>query len=195
MLIRVITANVGRGSHNKKPSLAILQCDRCGKQFEGRYTAAGGRRDRVDHYCSRSCTNKGRKHDFVRDSRPCKHCHELFTPTSPNNKLCLRCVPDADAYGRLKDYGISQVEYDALRVFQNNACAICKRNNVKLCIDHCHKTGIVRGLLCSSCNNGLGYYEKPLWPEAAQHYLSLVNRSPNLKGLGQLSFLHLLRKT
>lgn len=38
---------------------------------------------------------------------------------------------------------------------QENRCAIC-RNPAKLCIDHCHKTSKVRGLLCHPCNVSLG---------------------------------------
>lgn len=37
----------------------------------------------------------------------------------------------------------------------NKVCAICLGTK-KLCIDHCHKTGRVRGALCASCNNMLG---------------------------------------
>ena len=41
---------------------------------------------------------------------------------------------------------------------QKNRCAICK-NNVKLCVDHDHKTNIIRGLLCRSCNAGMGQFK------------------------------------
>lgn len=46
---------------------------------------------------------------------------------------------------------------------QGNKCAICKKSedmlNRNLAIDHCHITGKVRGLLCNSCNLGLGKFE------------------------------------
>jgi hypothetical protein len=61
--------------------------------------------------------------------------------------------------GKLKRlYGISAADYDALLAKQGGACAICrKRSKERLCVDHCHLTGTVRGLLCSACNIALGY--------------------------------------
>jgi Recombination endonuclease VII len=57
----------------------------------------------------------------------------------------------------VRQYGISAVEYDALLKKQNGACAICrKRSKERLCVDHCHLTGMIRGLLCRRCNLGLG---------------------------------------
>jgi Recombination endonuclease VII len=59
---------------------------------------------------------------------------------------------------QLKRYGITPAEYDALLAKQNGACAICRRRpKGRLCVDHCHVTGMVRGLLCKECNGALGY--------------------------------------
>jgi Recombination endonuclease VII len=59
---------------------------------------------------------------------------------------------------QLRRYGISPAEYDALLEKQGGACAICrKRSKGRLCVDHCHVTGMVRGLLCNECNGALGY--------------------------------------
>jgi hypothetical protein len=57
----------------------------------------------------------------------------------------------------LRQYGISAAEYDALLKKQNGACAICRRRSKeRLCVDHCHWTGMIRGLLCRRCNLALG---------------------------------------
>lgn len=70
-------------------------------------------------------------------------------------------------------YGMSLEEYDALLARQGGACAICKRKFDKtLCVDHCHTTGGVRGLLCRKCNAGLGCYDdEPSLMLAAAAYL------------------------
>ncbi len=61
-------------------------------------------------------------------------------------------------------YGITTEDYNRMKTEQNNCCAICgeHEDNLKriLCVDHCHSTGNVRGLLCDTCNKFLGFYEK-----------------------------------
>ena len=54
-------------------------------------------------------------------------------------------------------YGLSRADYDALLKRQGGVCAICGKPSEKtLCVDHCHATGTIRGLLCRKCNLGLG---------------------------------------
>jgi Recombination endonuclease VII len=54
-------------------------------------------------------------------------------------------------------YGISRADYDALFERQGRVCAICRKpSKERLCVDHCHVTGMIRGLLCRKCNFGLG---------------------------------------
>lgn len=58
-------------------------------------------------------------------------------------------------------YGITPEDYDRLFAEQDGKCALCKtpsdwRPRRGLRIDHCHVTGVIRGLLCDSCNSALG---------------------------------------
>jgi hypothetical protein len=71
-----------------------------------------------------------------------------------------------------KVYGISMADYEAMFERQGGACAICKRTGVTLCVDHCHLTGEVRGLLCSQCNSAIGFCsDDPAVLLAAAEYL------------------------
>lgn len=60
-------------------------------------------------------------------------------------------------------YGITINEYDKLLDMQNHCCAICQKHITEtgqgLHVDHCHITGRIRGLLCNSCNGGLGNFK------------------------------------
>lgn len=62
-----------------------------------------------------------------------------------------------------RTYGITYEYKSSILKNQNNACAICSTPESQLKkslnIDHCHKTGIVRGLLCYNCNRALGLFK------------------------------------
>ena len=83
----------------------------------------------------------------------------------------------------IRRYGITQEQYDELLEYQGGVCAICyqpetlqiKGKIVNLSIDHCHDTGTVRGLLCRSCNVGLGNFrDNPENLKSAIVYLSAI---------------------
>lgn len=67
-----------------------------------------------------------------------------------------------------KIYGLSEEDFLALEKKQGGVCAICLRPErrkirgrvTRLSVDHCHKTGRVRGLLCSHCNSKLSLFEQ-----------------------------------
>lgn len=59
----------------------------------------------------------------------------------------------------LSRYGINLEQYEQMLHSQDGVCKICLhpcRNRGTLSVDHCHLSGIVRGLLCDNCNNMLG---------------------------------------
>ena len=77
---------------------------------------------------------------------------------------------DNTEYLRWYKFGVDQEMYDEMVAEQDNCCAICgvhatedKANRWdgtgSLNVDHCHETGLVRGLLCSQCNQGLGRFK------------------------------------
>lgn len=76
-----------------------------------------------------------------------------------------------------KTYDISWEDYEKMFDAQNGCCAICKSKisssrTSRLFVDHCHDSLKVRGLLCSSCNHGLGLFkDSPTILKAALKYL------------------------
>jgi hypothetical protein len=62
-----------------------------------------------------------------------------------------------------KKFGLTLGDLDAMYTQQNSSCAICgiseQEHGKYLAIDHCHKTGKVRGLLCMPCNTALGNFK------------------------------------
>lgn len=95
-----------------------------------------------------------------------------------------------------REYGITVEEYDEMRAAQEYRCAICQRHEDELprhlgrptsdglqvlgralVVDHCHREGRVRKLLCHPCNQGLGMFEEdPERLEAAARYVREVCR-------------------
>lgn len=62
-----------------------------------------------------------------------------------------------------RKFGIGLKEKQELFERQGSCCAICKcKSNVRerdWDVDHCHETGVVRGILCSNCNRALGLFQ------------------------------------
>ena len=71
-------------------------------------------------------------------------------------------------------FGLTAEQYQGMLEAQGGVCAICKRKDPKkrLSVDHCHKSGKIRALLCSTCNLVLGkFLDDPNLFTAAAEYL------------------------
>jgi hypothetical protein len=107
----------------------------------------------------------------------CKSCSDEKTADNfytkrDYNKIYLvqnRCKVCERYYQISRKFGITKDFYIDLLKSQNYKCKICNvsedeyaqqgyRNN--LSVDHCHTTGVVRGLLCDKCNRGLGFFKE-----------------------------------
>lgn len=76
---------------------------------------------------------------------------------------------------RLSKYGVTLDWYNAQIERQGGRCAICRQvptGERPWHVDHCHDSGVVRGLLCGPCNTGLGHMrDNPAVLRAAADYL------------------------
>lgn len=119
-------------------------------RHKGYYTTCGSkeclRMQYDDHYV---CIKKGRLLNPI--DMICLVCGEKFIKNSVNHKrYCIVCVPDSAWRGRAMRYRIGKPQWEKMEKEQNGKCALCDRNPEV--IDHCHSKGIVRGLLCNTCN-------------------------------------------
>lgn len=112
----------------------------------------------------------------------CKKCRNKYnTEYRKNNPEFIKKINEANRERRKKYYscperkrkykdrnlrytfGISIEQYEEMLRLQNGKCKICgnlKGSNFHdyLSVDHCHKSGKIRGLLCGQCNVGLGSF-------------------------------------
>ena len=91
----------------------------------------------------------------------CKPCHIAQVTPYTNRRYQLR-KRDPQFSRQLKSihlrraYGITHDEFDAMVARQGHRCAICRRRKKRLVVDHDHRRGRVRALLCDTCNAALG---------------------------------------
>lgn len=102
------------------------------------------------------------------------------TPRKPKRVLKPKTPESIKAATKAQDarrkalYNLSSEEYEAVLTYQNGRCAITGRlpATLSLAIDHCHKTGLIRGLLSAQANKGLAIFQdNPDWLRRAAAYL------------------------
>lgn len=114
---------------------------------------------------------------------PCHNGHVANRWTASQDCIeCERLRPHAK--NRLaRGYGFhTWQDVEDIKSRQKDRCGICERlleNSRNTHIDHCHKTSIVRGILCRNCNQGLGhFFDKPELLRAAAEYLECSPEAP-----------------
>lgn len=124
--------------------------------------------------CNR-CKNEKATSEFYRCKRTkdgfnyrCKQCDGAMNRAwrAKDIEHARRLVREADARyrandpkfnlkKRLKKYGLSEAEFEAIKGRFDGLCWVC-RKVAGSCVDHCHRQGQVRGWLCEHCNKALG---------------------------------------
>lgn len=117
-----------------------------------------------------------------REAKTAAHFHLNNRENSGLASACVDCLREKDRAryaanpelrksqarwgGIKKKYGLTQEAWQQMFSAQNGLCGVCEgpmlahtysnRDKRGACVDHCHKTGRVRGLLCCKCNQGIG---------------------------------------
>ncbi|MEU8651165.1 MULTISPECIES: endonuclease VII domain-containing protein [unclassified Streptomyces] len=98
---------------------------------------------------------------------------------------CRVCRAERNRISYFKrKYGLTPAELDALVAEQHGVCCICLAAPAEH-VDHCHKTGRVRGVLCFSCNAALGQFkDRPDAIRRAAAYVEGIAWKPTLVAPG-----------
>jgi len=107
----------------------------------------------------------------------CTPCVSAYIKVRRKQGFGIR-TPEQRFEKSLRSYGLTREQYDQLMSDQDGKCAICGNTSSghskydRLCIDHCHETAQVRGLLCHLCNAAIGMLQDdPELIEKAADYL------------------------
>ena len=161
---------------------AVKRCVRCG---ESKPRAAFARKrsnlDGLQRHCQ-ACAIRyhcripepqrlGPEDNVPAGHKRCRGCGEVKPHSEWHRKgdglsgRCKACrAAAAPAQHLWRKYGLTEVERDELIASQGGVCCLCLSAPATQ-VDHCHKTGRVRGVLCFNCNSGLGLLRDD--PEAA----------------------------
>ena len=103
--------------------------------------------------------------------------HRTSKKSNPDGRInyCKDCREKTGRRSYLKRrFGITPEDYESMLEGQGGGCAICGRFDglhqgrsrlgreeepTRFAVDHCHKTGVVRGLLCMNCNTAIGCFQ------------------------------------
>lgn len=106
----------------------------------------------------------------------CKSCQQIYKKNYFEANKEAQLAKQKANYNPQKEreeclkrhYGLKLSDYEQMMLHQKGVCAICKKaetvlsSNGKirpLSVDHSHSEGYIRGLLCSSCNTGIGFFK------------------------------------
>ncbi|WLW56308.1 endonuclease VII domain-containing protein [Streptomyces sp. YU58] len=117
--------------------------------------------------------------------KPWNEWHRNATASDGLSTRCKACRAAQSRRDHLKrHYGITEAERDELIASQGGVCCICLAA-VPEHVDHCHKTGRVRGVLCFSCNAALGQFkDRPDAIRRAAAYVEGIAWKPTLVAPG-----------
>ena len=143
--------------------MIIIKCTSCKKEkTENEFSLHNGKRNKQCKKCREYHNNlwknnpnkyKDKRKDYYKKTK------EIHSLRNFKNSI-------------LKKYNLTIEQYNEMLLNQLNQCAICEtifsKDNLP-CVDHCHQTNKVRGLLCRKCNLSLSYVESKFIEKAIRY--------------------------
>lgn len=120
---------------------------------------------------NRLCVDHDHKTNKVRGIL-CNYCNLGIGLLKDDINIILYAIKYLSSNYKYNKKYVSWDKYKDIRELNNNKCNICNTTVNKMCIDHCHKTGLIRGLLCGSCNIAISrFYDNITLLENTLKYL------------------------
>lgn len=143
----------------------VSTCKIHGKLTRNNCLKGGTQRSKKQRYRCKSCSKKRTKNWRKNNPHRLKKVSLTWrSKVSKNERMRWYTIK--------RKFNVTKEEYEKMALNQNSLCAICKNKEVRssrakrsceyLSIDHCHKTGRIRKLLCRKCNMALGLFEESI---------------------------------
>lgn len=174
------------------PNKYNKQCTHCKKFFStDNFCVDKSSGDGMTYWCKKCLKNSRskyqkklsiRQHIVIPETKKCARCgeiksYECFSYSRHQvDGLVFQCKQCKKEIELLKNYKISQEDWDKKFINQGEKCPICGNKNpagkIAWATDHNHKTSQVRSILCTSCNKLIGHaFESPSILRSAADYL------------------------
>lgn len=146
------------------------RCARTNPQLLDNFTKNKKSKDKLQPWCKSCCKERHAEYQIKNREK----VNQIAREWSRKNKekISVKCksyyagnVDKIKDHRLRKEFGITLIQYKEMSAQQNHSCAICKQPETSrdhrgklryLAVDHCHKTGKIRGLLCQKHNRMLG---------------------------------------
>lgn len=140
-------------------------CKVCGREkFEDSFYVKDRKTGRLSGKC-KDCQKEVSRKYYENNGEVMRERIYAYQKANPEVQARARAKRKANGKRRLQDirqnYGVSPSQYAEMLERAGGLCEICGRVPSEVskkgpCVDHCHDSGKVRGILCSPCNSALG---------------------------------------
>lgn len=143
----------------------MKKCSQCGANKDlGEFYVKDKKTGRLCAYC-KECDKAKRKAYYEKNGDKVRARIRAYQKANPEVQARSVAKRRANGKRRLADvrqrYGVSEEQYAEMMERAGGVCEICGRvpsevSKKGACVDHCHDSSKVRGILCAPCNSGIG---------------------------------------